>query len=176
MILGFNDSFSLIQPDLEYASNAYVSLLAQADMERLIKLLSKRAVRAVFNLPYWHHSDPLFLKLQIARIDKRYSLKRFCYTYRCLNNLASPLLCTSFTRLSDQQTNPRTRGSTYCKLLLPSVSTLYGLRSISFHYADCWNSLPPAIRCLPSLHNFRLSCADFIGCPVKRLLSVGQPN
>ena len=65
---------SLIQPDLEYASNAYVSLLAQADMERLIKL-SKRAVRAVFNLPYWHHSDPLFLKLQIARIDKRYSLK-----------------------------------------------------------------------------------------------------
>ena len=90
---------SLIQPDLEYASNAYVRCLSHGDLQRLVKL-SKRAIRAVFNLPFWHHTQPLFDKLNLARIDKRFDLKLYCHTYRCLNELASPLLCSVFTRIA----------------------------------------------------------------------------
>ena len=166
---------SLIQPDLEYASNAYVRCLSHGDLQRLVKL-SKRAIRAVFNLPFWHHTQPLFDKLNLARIDKRFDLKLYCHTYRCLNELASPLLCSVFTRIATNESNFRTRGSAHIMLRLPKVSTSHGLKSISFNSADCWNSLPSDIRCSNSLISFRNSCADFIGCPRKRPLSVGPPN
>ena len=141
---------SLIQPDLEYASNAYVRCLLHGDLQRLVKL-SKRAIRAVFNLPFWHHTQPLFDKLNLARIDKRFDLKLYCHTYRCLNELASPLLCSVFTRMATNESNFRTRGSAHIMLRLPKVSTSHGLKSISFNSADCWNSLPSDIRCSNSL-------------------------
>ena len=166
---------SLIQPDLEYASNAYVRCLSEANLARLVKL-SKRAIRAVFNLPCWYHSQPLFDRLKIARIDKRYDLKLYCYTYRCLYDLCSPLLCSRFCKVSSNVTSVRTRGSIQNLLSLPVIMNKYGFRSISFNAADRWNALPATIRCLPSLNAFRNHCADFIGCPRKRPLSVGPPN
>ena len=55
---------SLVQSELEYASNCFLCNLSVYNETLLIKL-SKKAIRAVFGLPPWSSSAPLFAKLNL---------------------------------------------------------------------------------------------------------------
>ena len=59
------------------------------------------------------------------------------------------------------------------RISLPTVTSRYGLHSLSFLGADRWNALPATFRATPSHTLFRYSILDWAGYPVRRRKSVG---
>ena len=104
-------------------------------------------------------------------------MKLSVLVYRCLHTLASPLLCDLFCprSLSSNRTTAQTRSQSFHGMVLPRAYTRYGLHSISFLAADRWNSLPPSLCASPSPRLFRIALLSWLGYPVRRRKSVGQP-
>lgn len=164
---------SFIQSMLEYASNAYIHCLHTAQYQRLINL-SKRAQRYVFGYPSRAHTDPIRKRHRLMPIDVRFTFRLHIFVYRCLHNMASPLLQAVFVpRFAASCTSARTRSQTQCGLSLPAVRSRSGYFSLCYLAADRWNSLPAEIRSAPTLARFRSSLLSFLGYPVRRPRPVG---
>ena len=159
---------SLIQSDLEYASNCYIGNLSAANLERLVKI-SKSAVRAAFGAKPWHSTRPLFSRLDLMNIESRYYIKSMLFTFRCIHSLASQELSSMFTPRSSRCTGRTTRGMLDNSLILPNVSTSYGMKALSFYAADRWNMLPAAVRISNSAADFHAKISGFLGHPVRGL-------
>ena len=88
-------------------------------------------------------------------VEYRFNLKLYVLVYRCLHNLASPLLCNIFVLRADAiHTVAETRGQTMDKLALPTVKSRFGYDSIAYLAATRWNSLPSLCRVAESSTNF----------------------
>ena len=156
---------SVIQSSIDYASSAYVHLLTYAQYHRLV-VTSHRGMKKVFGLD---RKTPTRIVLQHTRlypVEYRFNLKLYVLVYRCLHNLASPLLFNKFVLRADaNHTVAETRGQTMDKLALPTVTSRFGDHSIAYLVATRWNSLPFRCRVAAStdfIHSIKL----FLGFPV----------
>ena len=153
---------TLIQPHLEYASNAFCNLLS-SQLINMLSVAANNAIRAIFGLPDWVHVTPLYQKLCIAPLHQRYMLKCYIAAYKCANGLAPAPLADRFL-LNKRQSN-LTRQNTFCTFKLPQVSSQIGLNSLSFLAADRFNGLPADLRSAPNLLHFTSQLKVFIGYP-----------
>ena len=101
--------------------------------------------------------NPTHIVLQHAHlnpIEYRFNVKLYVLVYRCLHNLASPLLRNIFVlRVDATHTAAVTRGQTTSMLALPTVKSRFGYHSIAYLAADRWHSLPSHCRqCESSAH------------------------
>ena len=112
---------SVVQSSIDYASSAYVHLLTSVQYNRLV-VLSHRGMKKVLGLD---RLTPTHIVLQHAHlypIEYRFNLKLYVLVYRCLHNLASPLLRNIFVlRVDATHTAAVTRGQTTSMLALPTV-------------------------------------------------------
>ena len=100
-------------------------------------------------------------------ISLRFNLKHYVFVYRCLHELAGPLLQNLFSRRSFMShTAARTRSQTFNMLQLPSAKSRYGYNSVSFLAADRWNSLPQVCREASSLPEFATLTKSHLGYPL----------
>ena len=106
-----------------------------------------------------------FPSFGVANLVSRYYVKLYIFVFRCVNSMASPLLSDLFVLRSNAR-SAQTRGMSTSCLVLPSVLSAAGLRSLSFCAADRWNNLPPEIRCCNSLHVFptEMFCSPWAPC------------
>ena len=155
---------TLIQPHLEYASNAFCNLLS-SQLLTMLTVAANNGIRAVFGLPDWAHVSPLYSKLRIAPLHQRYLLKCYVSAYKCSNNISPVLLCNRF--LLNARPHNVTRQTTFSTFKLPHVNTQIGLNSFSFLAADRFNGLPVDLRSAPNLAAFVLHIKEFIGYPRK---------
>lgn len=153
---------ALIQPLLEYSSNAYVHLLSAQNLNTL-RVAANCAIRAVFGLPDWAHVSSLYARLHVAELDKRYLLKSFIAAYKCMSGLAPKLL--SDRLLVNDRCRNQTRQTSAFTFKLPHVNTQLGLNSFSFLVADRFNGLPAGLRSCQDLQSFVRECKVFIGHP-----------
>ena len=104
---------------------------ATASKEKLIRL-SKRGVRAIFRVPPWTSSLPLYQQLQICRLPQRMDYKLLVFTHRCTHSLTSTLLTNEFSVLgqSNARTQSITRGQSFISLSLPTICLWYNLSSL----------------------------------------------
>ena len=157
---------SVIQSSIDYASSAYVHLLTSVQYHRLV-VTSHRGMKKVFSLD---RKTPARIVLQHTRlypVEYRFNLKLYVLVYRCLHNLASPLLCNIFVLRADAtHTVAETRGQTMDTLALPTVKSRFGYHSIAYLAATRWNSLPSHCRVAESSTNFIHSIKLFLGFPV----------
>ena len=157
---------SVIQSSIDYASSAYVHLLTSVQHNRLV-VLSHRGMKKVFGLD---RLTPTHIVLQHAHlypIEYCFNLKLYVLVYRCLHNLASPLLCNIFVlRVDATHTAAVTRGQTTSVLALPTVKSRFGYHSIAYLAADRWNSLPSHCRLCESSANFIHTIKSLLGYPV----------
>ena len=121
---------SVIMPNLIYGSNAYLPNLPVACMNRFIKL-QKRALRAIFGLPPWAHTAPLFLMFDETNVLNKMLRKLALLVWRTQNRSCGSLLADIF----HQRLTRATRGSTSHTLLLPEANRLSGLKRPSFYGA-----------------------------------------
>ena len=152
---------SVILNDILYASNAFYSGLSITDLDRIIRL-SKSAVRCVMLAEPYAHSLPLFQALSIAPMSQQANRKLQVLAYRCLNSLASQLLCSRFLTLrrESRHASITTRGRSAGNLLYPSCNTQSGLRRPVSASALLWNSLPTSVHCLPTIAAFAKALLD----------------
>ena len=153
---------AMIQPHLEYSSNAFVNHLS-SELLSMLQVAANNAVRAMFGLPDWCHVSPLYAKLSIAPLQLRFMLKCYIAAYKCAHKLA-PSLLTNRLALNSRESS-HTRQISFQTFKLPQVRSKLGLQSFSFTAADRFNCLPAAIRCADSLPIFIAATKNFIGFP-----------
>ena len=144
---------ALIQPHLEYASNAYVSLLTSSNMN-ILRVAANSAVRAIYGLPAWTHVTSLYTRLHIANIDQRYFLKSLITAFKCITHAAPTLLAERFS-INTRPSNS-TRQTTTRTFKLPNVARQIGLHSPSFLFADRFNGLQAVGLATKCSHFFRI--------------------
>ena len=103
-------------------------------------------------------------------IQVRFSLKLYSVVFRCVLGQTSALLRDLFVLRSSaantlQMSDPP---SLLNGLVLPRVSSRYGLFSLSYLAAERWNSAPSDIRTAASPSLFRHALLSFLGNPVRR--------
>lgn len=120
--------------------------------------LQNQAVRIITRSSYNAHVTPLFLQLNLLRIDEliKYNLGITAYH---LIRTPSFLYVIGL----DHLTNPNvTRFSLQNNFLLPKVRTNYGSQTVRFAIIKFWNTLPLTVKTALSLPRFKSLLRSYI--------------
>ena len=110
--------------------------------------LQKSLVRIITGSRYSiSHTDPLFAKLAILKIDDLYTQRLRMFTYKLSRNLLPSGVSSLFGKALH---NYKTRGATSNFYIGRSDS-----RSIKSIAPKCWNPLPSSLKSSPSVGSFR---------------------
>ena len=150
--------YSLVYPHLNYVIEVWGS--ADATYLDRILILQKRIVRMLthndirqqdYSFP---PSDPLFLKLEILKVQDIFKLNIAKFIYKCLNKNI-PINFHKWFTLTTQIHNYNTRSkfigndtliNTKNIFIQTARTSHYGLKKIKVQGAKIWNKLPPNIR------------------------------
>ena len=107
-------------------------------------------------------STPLFSDLKILKLRDLFQLKLLSFVYDCVNKV-SPSCFHSFFDLVQSVHKHCTRQATKNDIFLTQKNTSqYGLRSVRYFGAKCWNDIPMDIKKSPSTISFRLKLKAFL--------------
>ena len=127
-----------------------------------IFLLQKRVVRAISFVHFTAPSSPIFSDLKILKLHDLFQLKLLSFVYDCVNR-TSPSCFHSFFDLVESVHRYGTRQVTKKDIFLTQKNTLqYGIRSVRFFGAKCWNDIPVDIKRSPSANIFPQKLKAFL--------------
>ena len=108
------------------------------------------------------HTSPLFLDLQILKLEDIYRLYISFFAYECVNNITPIHFSDYFTQISEfHQYN--TRSASHDDLFLVRKNTVqYGLCSICFNGVKSWNTILTDVRNSPSISIFKKKLKKFL--------------
>ena len=129
--------------NLMYGSNSFIANLPASCADRLVKL-QKKALRAIFGLPPWAHTAPLFVKFSENSIHDKMLQKLVTLVWRTQNGRCGPLLADLFR--ARMPAGCATRGASTRSLTLPLAHKLSGLKRPAFYASALWNALAPTAR------------------------------
>ena len=150
---------SLFSPFLQYG--ILVWGLTYETYINPVFLLQKRVVRAMSFENFTSPSTPIFLNLTILKLHDLFQLKLLTFVYDCVNKIA-PSYFHSFFALVETVHQYGTRQASKNNIFLTQKNTVqYGLRSVRFFGAKCWNNIPIVIKRSPSARSFRQKLKSF---------------
>ena len=116
-------------------------------------LLQKRAVRIIDNSPYLAHSDPLFKKLSILKLNSIYKLSCLVFMYKIKNNQI-PNVCNSLVLLNTNLV-PRYNLRTTNDFIIPNHRTTLRSKCIKIQGPKFWNSIPASTKAVNNMNTFK---------------------
>ena len=134
---------SVIMSNLTYGSNAIIANLPSSCADRLVKL-QKKALRAIYGLPPWAHTAPIFVQFSENSSHDKMLQKLATLVWRTQNGRCGSLLANMFC--TRKPIGYATRGASTRSLALPTANKLSGLKRPTFQGCVLWNSLPAAAR------------------------------
>ena len=155
--------YSLVYPHLNYVTEVWGS----ADPIHLTRIfiLQKRIVRMLTHNEVRQNdysflsSNPLFLKLEILKIQDLFKVKIGKFIYKCLNK-NTPINFRDWFLLTRQIHNYNTRSGYTDTDQLLSTKNLFIPTARTSHYlgsrSKIWNSLPPEVRVITSFGLFKV--------------------
>lgn len=146
-----------ILPDFLYACISYMPYLAVSQELRLQRLLN-RAVRAVFRVPPWASTTPLFDRLHLLPLSSQLKLRILCFIWKCMHGLSSNLFNDFFLRSQSIVT----RGAQSNLLVVPLATSAHSAKRITHVGAKLWNELPAGTRCITKLLDFKTRALHFV--------------
>ena len=161
--------YSLVYPHLNYVTEVWGS----ADPVHLnrIFILQKRIVRMLTlndarqNDYSFSSSNPLFLELEILKIQDLFKVKINKFIYRCLKK-NTPINFHNWFIYTNLIHNYNTRSGyidsnqliSTKNLFIPIARTShYGLKKIKVHGPKIWNELPPDVRVITTFSLFKVN-------------------
>ena len=151
---------SLFSPFLQYG--ILVWGLTYETYIKPVFLLQKRVIRAISFQNYAAPSSPIFSDLKILKLHDLFQLKLLSFVYECVNKISPTNFHTFFDTLASVH-QYGTRQATKNDIFLIQKNTLqYGLRSVRYCGAKCWNDIPVDIKRSPSVKSFRLKLKAFL--------------
>ena len=144
---------SLFSPFLQYGILVW-GLTYETHISPLF-LLQKRVVRVISFQHFTAPSTPILSNLKILKLQDLFQLKLLSFVYDCINKI-SPAYFHSFFELVDSVHQYSIRQANKNNIFLTQRKTLqYGLRSVHYHGAKCWNDIPVEIKNTPTANAFR---------------------
>lgn len=133
--------FSLLQSYFQYCLPIFGACYA-THLDSL-KILQKRAIRIVNNASYYAHTEPLFSKSKILKIDDLYLHSVACFAYK------NQHILENYRRSHSHNTRSR-------HLLLPPLQRLRSTsQSVYFNMIDLWDKIPLNIRQCNTYQSFK---------------------
>ena len=140
---------TLVVPHLDYCSVVYLDLPFCLKIQ--LQRLANRAVRYVFNLRMNTRVTPYRCQLGWLRTDTRREYFMGLTMYKLMQLRQPNYLLQLFTRYESSRPSRGLRKD----LRIPHVTSEMGRTSFQVQSANLWNSLPVALRDLPSLTRFK---------------------
>ena len=151
---------SLFSPFLQYG--ILVWGLTYETYINPVFLLQKRIIRAMSFEHFTSHSAPIFLNLKILKLHDLFQLKLLSFVYESVNKI-SPVCFHNFFKSVESVHQYGTRQAGKDDIFLPQKNTSqYGLRSVRYNGAKCWNDIPVEIKRSPSVKMFRQKLKTFL--------------
>lgn len=122
--------------------------------QKVIQRVQNACIRFCFNVPPRSHVTPFMNTANILKMKGRRDLHMACLLFNLVKYKTPPYLADKLVWARDVLTC-RTRSLQWCMLQpRPRIVSFRG----SFRYAasKCWNDLPPPLRNLKSLTNFKV--------------------
>ena len=123
----------------------------------VIFLLQKKAIRICTNSHYLEHTDSLFLRLKVLKVDDIHKFQTAIFMFKYTQNLL-PLFHNAFSLNRDVHAYP-TRHRNDFHLNNPKL--LLAQKSIRHNGPDIWNSLPLHIKQYTSLYSFKANTKKY---------------
>ena len=125
-------------------------------------LLQKRVVRAISFEHFTSSSTPIFFNLKILKLHDLFKLKLLSFAYDCVNK-TSPSCFHSLFPLAGSFHQYGTRQVGKHDIYITRKNTLqYGLRSVRYFGAECWNTITMHIKSSPTVCSFRQQLKTFL--------------
>ena len=135
--------FSLIQSYIQYCLPIFGATF-DTHIEPL-RILQKRAIRIINNASYHAHTDPLFFKSNILKIDDLYLHSIACHAFKNQD------LLNNYRRSHTYNTRFR-------NLLLPPMQRLRTTsQSVYFNITEIWDDIPLPIRQSDTYQSFKFA-------------------
>ena len=141
--------------------------LLELELEKIL-ILQKRALRLMTYNDMFPtvcgpliSSDPIFVKLEMLKIDDIYKYQVSKFIFKCINKMV-PINFDNWFKINYDVHGYKTRlnmnindGSKIINLFVPSARTTnYGLKQLKVNGPRIWNDLPSTIKNSTSLHIF----------------------
>ena len=143
-------SFSVIQPDLEYAALVSVPCMSATLRNRLLTVW-RRAIRCAAGAAYQSDIDPILKENKITDLTNRWIVQYAVFVRRCYRMEAPPAACKKLQVTSHVY---QTRGNTSTFRPHRPVCNA-GVRSFSNRAPLLWNALSPDVRDASSTTKFK---------------------
>ena len=143
-----------MQPDLEYAIVAFVTLLSSKN-RYLLSSLFRCAVRAVFGTSPQAETAPLMQQLNTHPIEDRWLLHLLVFMYRCTHGLAAECLVNMFQLQKSRLNQCTTRGQVNGLLQVVRHNSKSGVNLLSHRLVLLWNGLPNDMQSCQSVIVFK---------------------
>ena len=117
-----------------------------------VRVLQKRAIRAIFNLPFNSHTNSFFKENFILKVTDIYRLKLCCFFFRILNDNQNSYISQSINSLNYMH-NHNTRNSSL--ITTPHFNRSTSQRSFMYQAVREWNTLPEHIKNRTNINSFR---------------------
>ena len=141
---------SLILSHLQYCTllweNSYCTNLNK------LRILQKKAIRIITNSHYIAHTDPLFSKLKLLKLDDLYKHHLGIFMYKAANNKLPDSMSSMLTRIQNiHKHNLRNQNSYY----IQNIRTNSRKCTINYSGPVFWNALPSKLKQLVSINQFK---------------------
>ena len=118
-------------------------------------LLQKRVIRAISFEHFTAPTTPIFSDLKILKLHDLFKLKMLIFVYESVNKFSPICFHNIFDSVASvHQYGTRQAGKDNIFLIQKNTNQ-YGLRSVHYHGAKCWNDIPVDIKRSPSVNIFR---------------------
>ena len=125
-------------------------------------LLQKWIIRAISFEHFTSHSAPIFFDLKILKLHDLFQLKLLNFVYESVSKI-SPVCFHDFFKSVECVHQYGTRQAGKSDIFLPQKTTSqYGVKSIRYHGAKCWNDIPVEIKRSPSVKMLRQKLKTFL--------------
>ena len=142
--------FALIQPQISYTIETWYS--APKYLTNKIFTIQKKAIRAIFSLPYNSHTSNFFKLAGILKLDDLYKFSVCTLIYKSLHNDCDTNISQMLQALRQNHTHITRNYSDFC---LPRYHLTRSQSSFRYCAVKIYNSLPTLIKESSSIFVFR---------------------
>ncbi len=149
---------TLILPIYDYCDFLYYPLGTTA--ANSLQVLQNTALRNIIRAEPRTATDILHAQVQMPRLELRRKIHVAEHMYKIMNNMCPPECSTQFMRLNSVRTRS-TRSEHDDLSVIPTTKLVTTERSLRFFGAIIWNSIPLAIRSLPTRDEFKRALTEY---------------
>jgi hypothetical protein len=148
---------TLIYPYLQYCNIAWAS---QNDkyIDSLL-VIKKKAIRVVCKAKWLAHTTPLFNRLGTLKITDINKLQTGCFMYKAVNHQLPTMFANYFTLNLDVHQHYTRQSKSIHQDIIRTTLRKFSIKNFG---SSLWNSLPAAIKDLPSFHSFKVGYKKFL--------------